>query len=89
MTWVRRLSSLIDPLKHVRAFEMFVVLSQQTVKGKGFLDVFLHPSAELGIFLLPSKEPSRQVSAGFLGVAPSARKGHRYVSVPEISANVS
>ena len=48
---------LIDPLEHVRAFEMFVVLSWQAVKGEGFLDVFFHPGAELGIFLLPAQYP--------------------------------
>jgi hypothetical protein len=31
------LEPLVDPLKPDRAFEMFAVLSRQTVKGKGFL----------------------------------------------------
>ena len=61
---------LIDPLEHVGALKMLVMLSRQPVKGQSFLDVFFHPGAELWIFLLPAKEPGRQVSAGFLGVTP-------------------
>ena len=61
---------MIDPLEHVRALKMFVVLSRQPVKGQRFFDVFFHPYTKLWIFLLPAKEPSRQVSAGFLGVTP-------------------
>ena len=59
---------LIDPLEHIGALKMFVVFSRKPVKGQSFLNVFFHPCAELWIFLLPSKEPGRQVSAGFLGV---------------------
>ena len=61
---------LIEPLEHIGALKMFVMLSGQPVKGQSFLDVLFHPCAELWIFLLPAKQPGRQVSAGFLGVAP-------------------
>ena len=61
---------LIKPLKHIGAFEMFVVFSGQPVKSKGFLDVLFHPRAELLILFLPAQEPGGQISAGFGGVAP-------------------
>jgi hypothetical protein len=60
MTWVLRFSSWLIRSSHVGAFEMFVVLSRQAVKSEGFLDVFFHPGAELRIFLLPAKQPSRR-----------------------------
>ena len=46
------LEPLVDPLKPVRAFEMFAVLSRQTVKGKGFLIIALISA----LVLLPSVE---------------------------------
>jgi hypothetical protein len=48
---------------------MLVMLSGQPVKGEGFLDVFFHPGAELGVFLLPAQQPGSQIPAGFLGIA--------------------
>jgi hypothetical protein len=63
------LNFLIEPLKHIGAFEMFVGFSGQPVKGERFLNVFFDPGAELLISLLPSQEPSPKVSAGFLGIA--------------------
>jgi hypothetical protein len=62
------LNFLFEPLEHIGAFEMFVVFSGQPVEGQGFFNVFFHPCAEFWIFLLPAKEPGRQVSPGFLGV---------------------
>jgi hypothetical protein len=64
------LNLLIESLEHIGALEMFVVFSGKPVKGERFLNVFFDPRAELLISLLPSQEPSRQVSAGFLGIAP-------------------
>jgi len=65
---VRRFShsGLASTLKHIGAFEMFVVLSGQPVKGQSFLNVFFLPRAELLISFLPSQKLGRQVSAGFL-----------------------
>ena len=45
---------LVKPLEHIGAFEVFVVLSGQPVKGESFLDVLFDPRAELGVFLLPA-----------------------------------
>jgi hypothetical protein len=64
------LDLLIDPLEHVCAFEMLVMLSGQPVKSEGFLDVFFHPRAKFGVFFLPAQQPGGQISAGFLGVTP-------------------
>ena len=61
---------LVKPFEHIGALEMLVMLSGQPVKGEGFLNVLFDPRAELGVFLLPAKQPGRQISAGFLGVAP-------------------
>ena len=44
------LEPLVDPLKPVRAFEMFAVLSRQTVKGKGFLIIALISALVLLLF---------------------------------------
>ena len=44
------LEPLVDPLKPVRAFEMFAVLSRQTVKGKGFLIIALISALALLLF---------------------------------------
>lgn len=60
---------LIEPLEHVRALEMLVVLSGQPIKGQRFLHVFFHPRAEPRIFLLPANQPNRQGSTGFLSIA--------------------
>jgi hypothetical protein len=48
------LELLVDPLEHVGALELFVVLARQTVKRPGLLDAVLHPLAQLGILRLPT-----------------------------------
>ena len=47
-----------------------MVLSRQTIKAQGFLDVLLHPGTQLGIAVAPLSQPSRQVLPGLLGIAP-------------------
>ncbi len=63
------LELLIKPLEHIGAFEMFMMLSRQSVKGKSLLDVLFDPCAESRVFFLPAKQLGRRVSAGCLGVA--------------------
>src|SRR4029077_9683285 len=63
------LDLLIESLQHIGAFEMLVVSSRQSVEGQSFLDVLLDPRTEGRILFLPAQQPSRQVSARFLGVA--------------------
>ncbi len=63
------LDLLIEPLKHIGAFEMFVVLSRQSVEGQGFLNVLFDPRTEARILFLPAQQPGREISACFLGVA--------------------
>ena len=64
------LNLLIKPLEHVGALKVLVMLSGQPIKGQRFLDVFFHPATEPRTLFLPPKQPSRQIPAGFLGIAP-------------------
>lgn len=64
------LELLVDPLEHVGALEVFVVLARQTVKRPGLLDVALHPLAQPRILRLPAPQPGRQIPPRLLGRAP-------------------
>src|SRR6185437_9597225 len=43
------LQLLHQPLEHVRAFQMLVVLPREAVEAERGLDVLFHPQAQLGI----------------------------------------
>ena len=61
---------LVEAFKHVRAFEMLMMLARQAVEGEGFFDCFLDPVDELLIPVFPFGDPCGQVSAGLLDVSP-------------------
>ena len=72
---------LVKPLEHIGALEMLVVLSGQPVKSQRLLNVLFDPRAKFWVFLLPAKQPGRQISASFPDVAPVVKPSQFYQTV--------
>ncbi len=64
------LDLLVEPLEHVRALEMLVVLARQAIEVQRLPDVRFDPVGELRIALLPPREPRLEVLLGFLEIPP-------------------
>ena len=52
------LEFLSESLQHIGAFEMLMMFLGEPIKGKGFLDLSLHPFTQLGILSLPLAQPA-------------------------------
>ena len=61
---------LVEPLEHVGRLQMLVVLAWQAVEVQRLADVRFDPVGELGVPLLPTREPRLEVLLGFFEIAP-------------------